>query len=73
MGIDLSGMHETLAEPEIEDDVDLELLLEGNNKEGRDIEDLLDEDLVAEISDEDAQLDLIEVEDDEDEEPVDRR
>jgi len=70
MGIDLSGMHETLAEPEIEDDVDLELLLEGNNKESRDIEDLLDEDLVAEISDEDAQLDLIEVEDDEDEEPV---
>jgi len=70
MGIDLSGMHETLAEPEIGDDVDLELLLEGNNKEGRDIEDLLDEDLVAEISDEGAQLDLIEVEDDEDEEPV---
>jgi predicted Zn finger-like uncharacterized protein len=68
MGIDLSSMNETLEEPEIEDDVDLELLLEGNNKQGQDIEDLLDEDLVAEVSDEDAQLDLIEVE--EDEEPV---
>ena len=68
MGIDLSGMHETLGEPEIEDDVDLELLLKDNAKGGQDIEDLLDEDLVAEISDEDTQLDLIEVE--EDEEPI---
>jgi hypothetical protein len=62
MGIDLSGMHEALEEPEIEDDVDLELMLEDSVREDQDIDDLLDEDLVEELADEDTQLDLIEAE-----------
>jgi len=62
MGIDLSGMHEALEEPEIEDDVDLELILKDSVKEGQDIDDLLDEDLVEELADEDTQVDLIETE-----------
>ena len=49
MGIDLSGMHESLKEPEVEEDVDLELLLEDSAEEDKDIEDLLDEDLVQEV------------------------
>ena len=57
MGIDLSGMHESLEEPEVEDDIDLELLLENSDEEDKDIEDLLDEDLVEEFDDE--ALDLI--------------
>ena len=57
MGIDLSGMHESLEEPEVEDDIDLELLLENSDEEDKDIEDLLDEDLVEEFDAE--QLDLI--------------
>jgi len=52
MGIDLSGMHESLDEPEAEEEVDLELLLEDAEVEDRDIEDLLDEDLVAEVDSE---------------------
>jgi len=77
MGIDLSGMHEALEEPEIEDDVDLELMLENSVKESQDVDDLLDEDLVEEVADEDTQLDLIEAEaidgdiEEEAEEPVD--
>jgi len=62
MGIDLSGMHESLEEPVIEEDIDLELLLEDADVEDQDIENLLDEDLVDEVADndEDAQLDFVE-------------
>jgi predicted Zn finger-like uncharacterized protein len=68
MGIDLSGMHESLDEPEIDDEDDLELLLEDREHKARDIEDLLNEDLVDEFDDaaidEDPQLELIEDEGD---------
>ncbi len=67
MGIDLSGMHESLDEPEIEDDLDLELLLEDSNEEPQDIEDLLEEDLVAEVTDDDETAEDGEVVEDEDE------
>jgi len=63
MGIDLSGLHESLEEPEIEDDVDLELMLENPEQEDLDIENLLDEDLVEEIADEE---EVVEEQDEED-------
>jgi hypothetical protein len=52
MGIDLSGIHESVEEPEIEEEADLERLLEDSEEEDRDIEDLLDEDLVQEVDEE---------------------
>jgi predicted Zn finger-like uncharacterized protein len=70
MGIDLSGMRETLEEasdvPE-EEEVDLDALLKNSEEEERELEDLLDEELVEEsdedelepLTDEAAQLDLI--------------
>ena len=71
MGIDLSGMQETLkAEDEVpvEDEVDLDALLRNSTEEELELEDLLDEDLVDEfdendlepIADDATQLDLIE-------------
>ena len=70
MGIDLSGMQETLkAEDEVpvEDEVDLDALLRNSTEEELELEDLLDEDLVDEfdedelkpIADDATQLDLI--------------
>lgn len=70
MGIDLSGMHESPEEPEEAEDINLELMLEDGSDRAADIEGLLDEDVVDEVSDEDTQLDLIEaVEEDLDAEP----
>ena len=71
MGIDLSGMQETLkAEDDVpeEDEVDLDALLRNSKEEALELEDLLDEDLVDEfdedelepLADEATQLDLIE-------------
>jgi predicted Zn finger-like uncharacterized protein len=50
MGIDLSGVHESVEEPELDEEVDLELLLEDSEEDERDIEDLLDEDRVEEFA-----------------------
>jgi predicted Zn finger-like uncharacterized protein len=52
MGIDLSGMHETLeAEEEalVDEEVDLDALLRGSKEEELELEDLLDEELVDEF------------------------
>ena len=68
MGIDLSGMHETLdEEPGADVEDDLEALLDASNDEARDLDDLLEEDRVDdEVPDDDAaQLELIDEEDDE--------
>ena len=75
MGIDLSGMRETLeAEDDVsdEEEVDLDELLRNSKEEELELDDLLDEELVDEIdednlaplADEATQLDLIEDEDD---------
>ena len=52
MGIDLSGLQETLEAPEVQEEIDLELFLDAGDEVDRDIEELLDEDLVEEVDDE---------------------
>ncbi|MDH5617570.1 MAG: zinc-ribbon domain-containing protein [Gammaproteobacteria bacterium] len=75
MGIDLSGMHETLDMEEdapLEEEVDLDALLRGSKAANLELEDLLDEELVDEFEDEElvvssdeaTQLDLIDDEHD---------
>ena len=55
MGIDLSGMHESLATEEeipVADDIDLDELLNESNRGNLEVEDLLDEELVEEFDNE---------------------
>ena len=71
MGIDLSGMHETVEAEKnalADEDVDLEMLLKDSKQEDLELEDLLDEELVDELEDDELepvsddeaeQLDLI--------------
>jgi predicted Zn finger-like uncharacterized protein len=63
MGIDLSGTHAAVEEPEPENDIDIDELLREGSIDDRELEDLLDEDLVDEVDEEDpdeaTQLDFI--------------
>jgi len=75
MGIDLSGMHETVEEPEPEDELDIDEFLREGMKDNRELEELLEEDLVDEVDEEEpggtTQLDLID-EDGDDETEIKR-
>jgi predicted Zn finger-like uncharacterized protein len=63
MGIDLSGTHDVVQEPEPEDEVDIDEFLREGPDDDRELEDLLDEELVDEVDKEEqveaTQLDLI--------------
>ena len=63
MGIDLSGTHAAVEEPEPESDIDIDELLREGSIDDRELEDLLDEELVDEVDEEEpdeaTQLDFI--------------
>ena len=72
MGIDLSGLQEALETPEVQEEIDLELFLDAGDEVDRDIEELLDEDLVEEVDDKEfleEELDEEPAEPDSDDEP----
>ena len=74
MGIDLSGMHETVEEPEPEDELDIDEFLREGKDDNRELEELLEEDLVDEVDEEApggaTQLDLIDEDEDDETEIV---